>query len=319
MARVGLAPLVLLTVWLLANAQAQPAPLLQAPAYAEGDFWQYRVEGSLAELLGAGNLTGAFRVEGLVTARVTSVTESEASLNWSGDLSLQGQVTVPLGEGTAEASLSGSVGISHAEQRETPYFLPTGFQESVELDLSITLGFSVPYLATLETTGALPPVAEAPTYPLAGGDQEFTLSSSIASNVTVSFFGMEVRNSSAEEVDSQLRLAVSEGALMEIPQGTFSTVRVEMEALIGFVPGPFLGLLPGSTQVAHFSGEVGNALRFEFLQDGTEIGNASLQSFSHTSSTAPPFWQHPAFLGGLLAIPVAVLLYRYFRERREGL
>ena len=166
----------------------------------------------------------------------------------------------------------------------------------------------------------LPPDPTSPTYPLAEGDRTFTATTTLTTNLSVDFLGMTIENSTEEEVASTIRWIVTPSTSVEVPAGTFSGVQVSMEALEGFVPSPFQVLLPGAIQVTHHSGSVGNPVLYQFLANGTEVGSAALQTYSSASPPLPPpFWLNPLFIGGLLAVPIGVLLFRYWRERRRGL
>ncbi|MEE9173501.1 MAG: hypothetical protein V3U30_00830 [Thermoplasmata archaeon] len=313
--------LVALLLYLLSgSAFAQSAPLLEMPAYTEGDTWEYRVEGRLDELPGIENLSASMRLEGAMTARVSSVGTGNATLTWAGRFSVQGEVTLPGDQGLGPVTLSGTLRTTFIEERMMPYVLATAFWNEAKFDLAITIGISVSASATLEMAAAIPPGPGAPTYPLEEGEHAFTTTATVESTVTVSLpiLGTNV-SSSIEEVPSSLRLEVTPIGPMEFPLGTFDTVRLVTEAVMGLAPSPFLVVLPGSSQVAYHAEEVGNPVALRFLRNGTEVGNASLQSYAYASRVSPPFWQHPVILGGLLAIPVALLLYRYWRERQRGL
>ncbi|MFQ5552964.1 MAG: BatA domain-containing protein [Thermoplasmata archaeon] len=288
-----------------------------AATYSLGDFWEYAVEARLDTLLGFGNISGSLAADGETRAEVSAVSDDEATLTWSGEHALQGRFTLP-GE-TIEAVVAGTIGTSYEEHRRSPYYLPVAFNAQTTFEGTISFIVSLAYTANLGLNATLPPSASSPTFPLEVGTQTFTTTGTVASNVMVEFPGMGFENSTVEEVMSTIRWNVTESASVEVPQGTFSGLRVTMEAVTGFVPSPFQGLVPGTVQVAHHSPDVGSPVLFQFLVNETEVGRASLTDFSYASSVPPPFWQNPIFLGGLLAIPIALLVYRYWRERRRGL
>ena len=303
-------------------AFAQPEPLLEAPSFTEGDSWEYRVVGRLDELPGAENLTVSLRLDGLMEARVSSVGERDANMTWSGRLSVEGNLTLPEGDGLGEVTISGNVQVTYVERREMPYLLATAFQNTAVFSLNATLG-GFPLPASVTATAAIeatsPPGPGSPTYPLAEGEHRFNTTSTVASDLSFSIPGLEGQSSSEDEVGSSLRIEVSPGEPMSFPFGTFPTVRLVTEVLTGLAPSPFFVIISGSKQVASYAEEVGNPLSFRFLQNDTEVGNATLLSFSTGTVVASPFWLNPIFLGGLLAIPIALLLFRYWRERRRGL
>jgi hypothetical protein len=287
------------------------------PAFSMGDFWEYAVEARLDTLLGFENVSGSLVATGDARVQVTEVAEDAATLSWVGDLDLQGRFTLP-GE-TAEAGISGTIATAFEEQRRAPYFLPIAFEAQAVLDGAVTFVFTVPYMATLEINATVPPNGSSPTYPLAEGNRTFTATTTLGTDLSVDFLGMTVENSTEEVVTSSVRWIVTPSTSVEVPAGTFSGLQVSMEALTGFVPSPFQVLLPGATQVTHHSESVGSPVLFQFLANGTEVGSAALQSYSYASSVPPPIWQNPFLLGSLLAIPIALLLYLYWRERRKGL
>ena len=288
-----------------------------AATYSLGDFWEYAVEARLDTLLGFGNVSGALMAEGETRAEVTAVSDGETTLTWTGEHLLRGRFTLP-GE-TAEAVVTGTVETSYEEHRQMPYYLPVAFEALTTFEGTVSFIVNLAYTASLGLNATLPPSASSPTYPLEVGNRTFTTAATVASNVTVDFPGMGFENSTMEEVVSTIRWSVTESTSVEVPAGTFSGLRVQMEATTGFVPSPFQALIPGTVQVVHHSPAVGSPVLFQFLANGTEVGNASLEIYSLASSVPPPFWQSPIVLGGLLAIPIAVLLYRFLRERRRGL
>ena len=317
-------PLVVFLLPLLSlHTFTQPEPLLEAPSFTEGDSWEYRVVGRLDELPGAENLSVSLRIDGLMAARVSSVGESDTNMTWSGRLSVQGNLTLPGGGGPREITISGTVQVTYVERREMPYLLATAFQNRAVFSLNATLGqFPLPAsaTATAEIEATFPPSPGSPTYPLAEGEQRFNTTSRVASDLSFSIPSLGLEGQiHLDEVGSSLRIEVSPGEPMSFPFGTFPTVRLVTEVLTGLAPSPFFGILSGSKQVASYAEEVGNPLSFRFLQNDTEVGNATLLSFSTGTVVASPFWLNPIFLGGLLAIPIALLLFRYWRERRRGL
>jgi hypothetical protein len=287
------------------------------PAFSVGDFWEYAVEARLDTLLGFENVSGSLVATGDARVQVTASEEDVATLSWIGDLDLQGRFTLP-GE-SAEASISGTIATAFEERRRAPYFLPIAFDAQAVLDGAVSFVFTVPYVATLQLNATVPPNGSTPTYPLAEEDRTFTATTTLITNLSAEFLGMTLENSTEEVVASSVRWTVIPSTSVEVPAGTFSGLQVSMEALTGFVPSPFQVLLPGATQVTHHSDSVGSPVLFQFVANGTEVGSAALQSYSFASSVPPPIWQNPLFIGGLLAIPIALLLYRYWRERRKGL
>lgn len=310
-----LLPLFLIFVLLI--GASLPAAGQEYPTYSIGDFWEYGIEARLDTLLGLGNLSGGLIAEGDTRAEVSALTGGEATITWTGDLTLQGRFMLP-GE-TTEASISGSIETTYEERRREPYFLPVATVSRTVLDLTIAFIVSVPYTATLEVNATIPPSAVTPTYPLAEGEETFGANAQVVTNLTFDFLGMGFENATEEEVFSVIRWSVTPSPVVDVPAGLFSGLRVELEPLSGFVPSPLQALVPGAIQVTHHSPSVGSPVLFQFLANGIEVGNASLETYASTSSVPPPFWQNPFFLGGLLAIPIAVLLYRYWRERRRGL
>ncbi|MEE9173973.1 MAG: BatA domain-containing protein [Thermoplasmata archaeon] len=292
-----------------------PAAAQDYPTFTPGDFWEYAVDVRLDTLLGFGNVSGSLRATGETRAEVSAVSQIEATVSWTGNLDLQGRFTLP-GE-TTEAAISGTIETTFKEQRQAPYFLPVAFDAQAVVDGAITFLVTVPLGATLVVNATVPPTAESPTYPLAEGTQTFTTSGTLATNLSVDVLGMGFQNATVGEVPSTIRWNVTSFAMVEVPAGVFSGLRVTMEALTGFLPSPFYALIPGATQVTHHSASVGSPVLYQFLANGTEVGRASLETYA--SSVPPPFWLNPLFLGGLLAVPIALLLFRYVRERRRGL
>ncbi|MFQ5908402.1 MAG: hypothetical protein ACE5JE_06205 [Thermoplasmata archaeon] len=313
-------PRVLLVLFLgiVVTAAGVPSASGQGyPAFSLGDFWEYAVEFRLDSLPGFENVSGSLVATGDARVQVTEAAPDDARLSWAGNLSLQGRFTLP-GE-TADATISGTIAMAYEEQRRAPYFLPIAFDAQAVLDGAITFIVTVPYSATLQLNATAPPDPTSPTYPLAEGNRTFMTTTTLATNLSVDFIGMTIQNSTVEEATSEVRWIVTPSASVEVPAGTFSGSQVWMEALSGFVPSPFQVLLPGAVQVTHHSDLVGSPVLYQFLANGTEVGSASLQTYSYASNESPPFWQNPFFLGGILAIPIALLLYRYWRERRRGL
>lgn len=287
------------------------------PTFALGDFWEYTVDARLDALLGIGNVSGSLAAEGLMRAQVTAVAGGEATISWAGDLDLQGRITLP--DETGEAGVSGTIETTYEERRQAPYLLPVAFEALTAFDVTVTFIVNVPYSATLGLNATIPPTSFPPTHPLEEGEGTFVTTATLAANVSVDFLGIEFENSTVEEVATAIRWSITPSMSVEVPAGSFSGLRVTTEAVTGFVPSPFQALTPGAVQVTHHSPTVGSPVLFQFFVNGTEVGNAALQTFSFGSSVPPPFWQNPIFLGGLLAIPIALLLYRYWRERRRGL
>ncbi len=300
------------TVGALSTASAQ-----DYPTFTLGDLWEYTVDVRLDTLLGFGNVSGSLRATGETRAQVSAVAQDETTVSWTGDLNLQGRFTIP-GE-TSEAAISGTIATTFEEQRQAPYFLPAAFDAQAVVDGAITFIVTVPYTATLVVNATVPPTAGSPTFPLSEGTQTFTTTGTLATNLSLDFLGMGFENATAEEVPSTIRWDVTSFAMVDVPAGVFSGLRVTMEALTGFLPSPFFALIQGATQVTHHSPSVGSPVLFQFLTNGTEVGRASLETYAFASSVPPPFWLNPLFLGGLLAVPVALLLFRYGRERRRGL
>ncbi|MFQ5838893.1 MAG: hypothetical protein ACE5HJ_08980, partial [Thermoplasmata archaeon] len=116
-----------------------------------------------------------------------------------------------------------------------------------------------------------------------------------------------------------LRLTVTEVGEIQVPAGNFQAFEVVAEVVQDSAFGPFSTLFPGTRQVAYYSNEVGNAVLFQFFSGDTEVGNATLRSFTYSPPSGAPFWQQPAFIGGILVVPAAILIYYYWRERRKGL
>ncbi len=317
--RTGLRLLLALLLSLVVSVGVlSPASAQDYPTFTLGDFWEYTVDVRLDTLFGFGNVSGSLRATGETRAEVSAVAQDEATVSWTGALDLRGRFTLP-GE-TIEAAISGTIETAFEEQRRAPYFLPVAFDAQADVvDGAVTFIITVPYAATLVVNATVPPAAESPTYPLGEGTQTFTTTGTLATSLSVDSLGMGFQNATVEEVASTIRWNVAPSAMVEVPAGVFSGLRVTMEALTGFLPSPFYALIPGATQVTHHSDSVGSPVLYQFLVNGTEVGNASLQSYSYASRVSPPFWQHPVFLGGLLAIPVALLLYRYWRERQRGL
>ncbi len=301
-----------LSVGVLSSASAQ-----DDPTFTLGDFWEYAVDVRLDTLLGFENVSGSLRATGETRAQVSAVAQDVATVSWTGDLDLQGRFALP-GE-TGEAAISGTIETTFEEQRQAPYFLPVAFDARAVVDGAITFIVTVPYAATLVVNATVPPTAESPTYPLAEGTQTFTTSGTLATNLSVDLLGMGFQNATVEEVPSTIRWDVTSFAMVEVPAGVFSGLQVTMEALTGFLPSPFYALIPGATLVTHHSPSVGSPVLFQFLANGTEVGRASLETYAYASSVPSPFWLNPLFLGGLLAVPIALLLFRYWRERRRGL
>ncbi len=314
-------PLIIVTILGIVSigVAAQPT-ILEAPTYIVGNRWEYRLEGRIAALEGLGNLTGLLEVDGSSTGRVTSVDGGKVTILWQSDMTVSGSLLIPGEEGDLEASVQGSIEASRTEQFENSYFLPVEVTETTEFDLTVTVGFSVSYAASIQATAAVTPGLSYPDYPLEEGDLEFEAPVRIESNVTASLFGVELVNESREDVTSRIRLEVSSPLEVIVPAGSFQAVRVGTEIVAGVGLGPFAILFPGATQVAFHSEVVGNAVLLQFLGDGneTELGKAALRSFTYSTSQ-PPLWQQPLFVGGVLAVPVALLLYFYWRERRKGL
>ncbi len=310
--------LVVLLLWLLLGAGTTPTASGQGyPTYTLGDFWEYTVEARLDALPGIGNVSGALVAEGEMRVEVTAVEGTEATLTWDGNLDLQGRFTLP-GE-SMEAAISGTIETTYEERRQEPHFLPLAFDARAVVDGAITFLVTVPLGATLVVNATVPPTAGSPTFPLSEGTQTFTTTGTLATNLSVVFLGMGFENATVDEVPSTIRWDVTPSAMVEVPAGVFSGLQVTMEALTGFLPSPFYALIPGATQVTHHSPSVGNPVLFQFFANETEVGRASLETYAYASSVPPPFWLHPLFLGGLLAVPIALLLFRYGRERRRGL
>lgn len=311
--------LLLLTAVLLTTVA--PLALGRAyPTYTLGDFWEYEVEARLDALLGIGNVSGSLVAEGLTRAEVVAVTNDEATLSWAGDLTLQGRFALP-GE-TVEATITGTVETTYEERRQAPYFLPVAFDARTAFDGVVSFIVSVPYTARLDLNATFPPTPSSLTYPLEEGEGTFTTAATLASNLTVSFPllpGMGFQNDTEEEVTSTVQWNITPTTSVEVPAGTFSGLPVTMEPLTGFVPSAFQALIPGTIQVTHHSASVGSPVLFRFLANDTEVGSASLETYSYASSVTPPLWQNPLFIGGLLAVPIALLVFRYWRERQKGL
>ncbi len=309
--------LALLLSFVVSVGVLSPATAQDYPTFTLGDFWEYAVDVRLDTLLGFGNVSGSLRATGETRAQVSAVAQDEATVSWTGDLDLRGRLTLP-GE-TAEAAISGTIETTFEEQRRGPYFLPVAFDARAVVEGAITFIVTVPYAATLVVNATVPPAAASPTYPLSEGTQTFTTTGTLATNLSVDFLGMGFENATVEEIPSTIRWDVTSFAMVEVPAGVFSGRRVTMEALTGFLPSPFYALIPGATQVIHHSASVGSPILYQFLANGTEVGRASLKTYAYASSVPPPFWLNPLFLGGLLAVPIALLLFRYGRERRRGL
>ncbi|MFQ5919701.1 MAG: hypothetical protein ACE5I4_06625 [Thermoplasmata archaeon] len=310
-----LPPLFLIFVLLMGTSP--PAAGQDYPTYSIGDFWEYSVEARLDTLLGLGNVSGDLTAEGDARAEVTAVTGGDATITWTGDLMLQGRFMLP-GE-TTEAGLSGTIETTYEERRSDPYFLPVATSSQTILDLTITFIVSVPYTATLELNATIPATGGAPTYPLEEGERTFGTAAQLATNLTFEFLGMDFQNRTEEEVLSVIRWSVAPAPVVEVPAGLFSGLHVTLEPLSGFVPSPLQALVPGTVQVTHHAPSVGSPVLYQFLADGVEVGKASLESYASASTAPPPFWLNPLFIGGILAVPVALLLVRYWRERRRGL
>lgn len=122
----------------------------------------------------------------------------------------------------------------------------------------------------------------------------------------------------AEGVTSVVEMSVAEGGEVQVSAGTFAPTQVVLEASEGIAPTPFQALCPGARQVAYYVPDVGNAVLLQFFIEDEEVGNATLRSYVCGVRTTP-LWQQPLVLGGLLALPAAVLLSLYFRERQKGL
>lgn len=272
--------------------------------------------GRVAALEGLENATGLLEATGTVTARVTQVRSDGVTLSWGGDLDVGGNITIPAEE-MLEAQLEGQVSVFHEEQRSLAHVLPLAFEDENTFELTISAGFLVPYAATLRVHANMTPGEDYPVYPLGEGTQAFSVPTHLTTALTFTVFGIEFSNSSEEQVTSVVQLEVRDGGTLTVPAGTFATTEVILEALEGLAPGPLQALFPGAVQVAAYAPEVGNAVRIQFFLQDQEIGNATLQSFQY--GTENPLWQNPLVLGGLLAIPVVVLLYLYLRERRKGL
>ncbi len=300
------------SVGVLSTASAQ-----DYPTFTLGDFWEYAVDLRLDTLFGFGNVSGSLRAIGETRAEVSAVAQDEATVSWTGDLELQGQITLP-GE-AIEAAISGTIETNFEEQRRAPYFLPVAFDAQAVLDGAINFIVTVPFAATLVVNASVPPAAESPTYPLAEGTQTFTTTGTLATNLSVDVLGMGIQNATLEEVPSTIRWSVAPSPTVEVPAGVFSGLQVTLEALAGFIPSPFFALLPGASQVTHHSPSVGSPVLFVFFANETEVGRASLKTYAYASSVPPPFWLNPLFIGALLAVPAALLLFRYWRERRRGL
>ena len=300
------------SVGVLSTASAQ-----DYPTFTLGDFWEYTVDLRLDTLFGFGNVSGSLVAIGETRAEVSAVAQDEATVSWTGDLDLQGQITLP-GE-TIEATISGTIETTFEERRRAPFFLPVAFDAQAVLDGAINFIVTVPFAATLVVNATVPPAAQSPAYPLAEGTRTFTTAGTLATNLSVDVLGMGIQNATVEEVPSTIRWSVTQSENVEVPAGVFSGLKLTLEALTGFIPSPFYALIPGATQVTHHSPSVGSPVLFEFLANETEVGRASLETYTFASSVPPPFWLNPLFIGALLAVPVAVLLFRYWRERRRGL
>ncbi len=310
--------LALLLSFVVSVGVLSPASAQDYPTFTLGDFWEYSVDVRLDTLFGFGNVSGSLTATGETRAEVSSVGQDEANVSWTGALGFQGRFTLP--GVTTEAPISGTIETTFEEQRRAPYFLPVAFDAQADVvDGAVTFIVTVPFNATLVVNATVPPAAESPTYPLEEGTLTFTSTGTLATNLSVDFLGMGFETATAEEVPSTIRWDVTPSAMVEVPAGVFSGLRVTMEALTGFLPSPFYALIPGATQVTHHSASVGNPVLFQFLVNETEVGRASLETYASASSAPPPFWLNPLFLGGLLAVPVALLLFRYWRERRRGL
>lgn len=296
------------------SAAAQLAAL-EGPTFSSGDRWEYLINGRLA-LEALGNISGEAVATGLTVARVSSITGNAATLTWSTDLTASGNLSFPNGE-AGGIPFEGSIVMNREEELQTPYHLPLEIRDTTTFQLSINIGISVEYAATLAVEASVTPTESYPSYPLAAGELQVDFPVQVTSNLSVSFLGAEITNRSTADFDTELRIDVGPTEEVVVPAGIFEAVPVRTVLIEGLAPGPFQLLFPGSEQVAYYAEETGNPVLLEVHANGTEIGNAQLRNFSHSSQ--PPFWQQPVFLGLLLAVPAAILIYLYWRERRKGL
>lgn len=320
----GTASKSLIIVFCLATVvvSAQPPPSIEAPAYSIDNVWRYSVRGPLGSLELFNNTTASIEVDGLATATITAVEEARLTMSWNSELFIEGVLSFPLEQDSVNATLSGTITLSSEEQYETPYFLPLTVNATSEFDLSLGMsGISIEGSATSQVAANITPGPSFPQYPLQVGEHRVEALTHVDSNFTLSFpfLDIQAENESSDVIATVLRLNVTEGPEVSVPAGTFQTVQVLTEVIQGVAFGPFQLLFPGTRQVAFYSNEVGNAVLFRFFAGDTEVGNATLRSYSYSPRSDTPLWQQPALVGGLLAIPAAILVYRFWRERRKGL
>ncbi len=312
----------LLAVFLLlaSLSAAQPDDALNAPTYDVSNRWRYTVEGEVAGLAGFNDSAGSVGIRGISDARVTSIEGSRTTLSWTSDFSLEGELSTTVEQTDVVATLAGTVGVSQVESYETPYFMPLEVQASADFELSVTaFVLTIDYSASFEMLLSNTPRDSFPAYPLTVGERVVDVPTHLESDFTFSFGGSQVDNTSTIDAESVLRLNITGGHDVKVPAGTFKALRVETETVNGTAALPFLILFQGTRQVAFYSNEVGNAVLFQFFSGDVEMGNATLESYSYSLPSETPFWQQPAFLGGILVIPAALLLYFFWRERRKGL
>lgn len=301
-------------------AAGQEDSRLELPQYSLNDRWEYLLDGRIEELLGLNNSTGQIFVAGLGTGRVTSVNATGAVLAWTIGLSLNGNLTFQTDDFALQASLTGSVETMAEERHEFPDFLPREVQTSTVFDLTLAaLGVQLPYTATLEVTTSHTPDATFPSYPLSVGESTARFLTHVQTNFSSSIFGMEIKNQSFLETDTSLRLSVAAPSAVEVPAGIFEAHEVQADVLEGVATVPLQGLFPADRQVGYHANRAGNAVLLRFFLQGQLLGNATLRSFTYSPAAEIPFWQQPVFLLSLLAIPIVVLVYLYWRERRKGL
>ncbi len=293
------------------------SPALEEPTYSQGDRWEYQVEGRIVAMGGLTNFSGEVLATGLTVAKVEATEGDMTTISWESEFSISGNLSLPNGGENGEASFQGSIEVDREEDLRMPYLLPVYIRDTTTLDLSVDVGFFLEYGATFATESSVTPTSSYPSFPLEEGERSVVFTTHVASNLSVSFLGATITNDSVDDVDSTLTMSVGPLEEVVVPAGTYQALKVRTLIVEGVAPVPFQLLFPGTEQVAYYSGEVGNMVLFQLFANGTEIGTAALRSFSLASQ--PPFWQQPVFLGLLLAVPVAILLFLYWRERRKGI
>ncbi len=312
--------LLVVIIAIQSNAAGQSSSSFEAPDYTGDNRWEYGISGQISAPIGLNNTTGSVQVHGTTLAETASREEDVDLLSWRSELSLAGAINIRIEEIELLVELVGGVEVSRMDSYEEDLFLPTRVESLSEFQLEVTgLFLPVTYVAVSAFTANITPRSPFPTYPLQEGEIVANFRTHLESNLTFSFGQTGVTNSSIENFDTSLLLDVTEGRQLDTPAGNFTTVRVATDVLEGAALGPFQELFPGTRQVAYYSNEVGNAVLFQFFLEDVEVGNATLRSFSYSPSGGTPLWQHPAFIGGLLLIPAAVLIYFYRRERKKGL